>query len=765
MFSREQWLEISPYLDQALSLSEEERAEWLLNFRAQRSDLAEALETLLEEHRALSQERFLEYQPEQPTNENPLTGETLGPYKLTSRIGEGGMGQVWLAERIDGRFERQVAVKFLHFAVASRGAAERFQREGKILGQLRSPYIAELIDAGVTPKGEPYLVLEYVKGTQIDEYCDEHMLGVEARIELFLDVLGAVAQAHANLVVHRDIKPSNVLVSSEGEVKLLDFGIAKLLADEASPGAATQLTLEAGAALTPLFAAPEQVTGGAITTATDVYGLGALLFLLLTGHHPAGPGPYSPAELVKSITEVDAPLASQAVALENNVASAAKRGATPEKLRRHLRGDLDTILAKALKKKPGERFASVTAFADDFRRYLRHEPISARPDTLRYRAAKFVRRNGTAVILTGLAFMALIGGITGTLIQARTARRQRDIAFRERDRADRIAEFMTGIFKVSDPSERTGNSVTAREVLDKASTDIETGLSKDPELLAHMTYVMGMAYLNLGLYSRAEALLDRSFRAGNSAGGREKRETLKSMQKLAWTLVNEGRFAEAESHQRKLLDIDQRVLGPEDHDTVGVKGDLATTLSEEGHLAEAEKLQREVLEQQTRAIGPEARFTLVSMNNLASILIHEGRFAEADKLERQAIAIKLRVAGPENLSTIHYMMTEATIKADMGELDESEKSLRQLLELERRVLGPNQPEIAVTVYQLAMVAAKRGRTEEALSLLRQAIDIGLRPADALQMGEDPDLKVLHGDPRFAALVARAKERAAAQKAK
>jgi eukaryotic-like serine/threonine-protein kinase len=763
-FSRDRWLEISPYLDQVLSLSEHERAEWLVNFRAQRSDLADALEMLLEEHRALSQERFLEYQPQLPTNANSLAGEVLGPYKLISRIGEGGMGIVWLAERADGRFERQVAVKFLHFAVGSRGAAERFQREGTILGHLRSPHIAELIDAGVTPTGEPYLVLEYVKGKPIDEYCDEHMFGVEARIKLFLDVLGAVAQAHANLVVHRDIKPSNVLVSNDGEVKLLDFGIAKLLTGDTSPGAATRLTLEGGAAMTPLFAAPEQVTGGAITTATDVYGLGALLFLLLTGHHPAGPGPHSPAELVKSITEVDAPLASQAVALDNDMASAAKRGAAPEKLRRQLRGDPDTILAKALKKKPGERFASVTAFADDLRRYLRHEPISARPDTLRYRAAKFVHRNGTAVILTGLAFMALIGGITGTLMQAQTARRQRDIAFRERDRANRIAEFMTGIFKISDPSERVGNSVTAREVLNKASKDIETGLAKDPELLAHMTYVMGMAYLNLGLYPRAKALLDRSIQAANSAGEGENRETLKSMQKLAWTLVLEGRFAEAESQQRKLLGIEQRVLGPEDHDTVGVKGDLATTLSEEGHLAEAEKMQREVLESQKRALGPEASFTITTMNNLASILMQEGRFPEADKLEREAIEIKLRVAGAENLSTIHYMQTEATIKADLGELDESENSLRQLLELERRVLRPNQPEIALTVYQLAMVAAKRGRTDEALALLRQAIDIGLRPADALQMGEDPDLKALHGDRRFAALVARAKQRTSAQKA-
>lgn len=298
--SPEQWLEISPYLDHALSLSVQERALWLSDFRAQRSEIADLVEELLEEHDALSEEHFLEHQPQPPTDHS-LPGETVGPYKLLSRIGEGGMGNVWLAERADGRFERQVAVKFVRFAVPSRGAAERFKREGRILGQLRHAHIAELIDAGLTAKGEPYLILEYVEGQPIDEYCDEHSLGVDARINLFLDVLGAVAQAHANLVVHRDIKPSNVLVSSAGEVKLLDFGIAKLLAGDANPADATMLTLEGGGAMTPLFAAPEQVTAGPITTATDVYALGTSLFLLLTGQHPAGPGPYSPADLVKAI--------------------------------------------------------------------------------------------------------------------------------------------------------------------------------------------------------------------------------------------------------------------------------------------------------------------------------------------------------------------------------------------------------------------------------------------------------------------------------
>ena len=425
----ERWQEISPHLDEALSLSEEDRADWLAAFRAQRPELADFLENLLQEHRALADEHFLESETHKPTNEPSLTGETLGAYTLISHIGEGGMSNVWLAERSDGRFARQVAVKFLRLAVSSGGAAERFKREGRILGQVAHPHIAELIDAGVTAKGEPYLVLEYVKGQQIDEYCDSRKLDVDARIKLFLDVLSAVAHAHANLVVHRDIKPSNVLVNNEGKVKLLDFGIAKLLADDMNPGAATQLTLEGGGGLTPQFAAPEQITRAPITTATDIYALGVLLYILLTGQHPAGPGAQSPASLVRAILDVEPKPASDVVAPAaakiDTEGIAQRRASTPDKLCRTLRGDLDTIVSKALKKKPSERYASVSAFADDLRRFLKHEAISARPDTFAYRTAKFLRRNRTAAGFTTIAIALVIGSLsTGLLV----ANRERKIA-------------------------------------------------------------------------------------------------------------------------------------------------------------------------------------------------------------------------------------------------------------------------------------------------------------------------------------------------
>src|SRR5580704_11424417 len=423
--SPDEWQVLSPYLDRALAMRDEERGEWLSSLRERDPALAAQLAELLSEHRVLAQEGFLENRQFALPNATGLAGQTLGPYTLISQIGQGGMGSVWLARRSDGRFERQAAVKFVNTALAGRATEERFKREGSILGRLTHPHIADLLDAGISSDGQPYLILEYVDGEAIDRYCDEHKLDVDARVRLFLDVLAAVAHAHANLIVHRDIKPSNVLVTTSGEVKLLDFGIAKLLEGEGQAGAATLLTREGGSALTPQYAAPEQLTGQPVTTATDVYALAVLLYLLLTGQHPAGPGPHSPARLVKAITETE-PLRPSGTILSANAESvAAKRATTADKLRRRLRGDLDTIAVKALKKSPQERYASVTAFADDLRRDLKHETISVWPDTFAYRTAKFLRRNRTLVALSTIAIALVIGSLsTGLLV----ANRERKVA-------------------------------------------------------------------------------------------------------------------------------------------------------------------------------------------------------------------------------------------------------------------------------------------------------------------------------------------------
>jgi serine/threonine protein kinase len=375
-----------------------------------------------------------------------MAGQSIGAYSLISQIGQGGMGTVWLAERADGRFERRVAIKFLHVLLAGSAAEGRFRREGTILGRLAHPHIAELLDAGVSPAGQPYLVLEYVEGEHIDRFCDQRALDIAARIRLFLDVLGSVAHAHSNLIVHRDIKSSNVLVRNDCQVKLLDFGISKLLEDADENGEASTLTAESGAALTPEYAAPEQLGDGIITTRTDIYSLGVLLYVLLTGQHPAGAGPHSLASLVRAIVDTEPARMSEIVIsaaanADAAVTNAANRSATAEKLHRLLRGDLDIIITKALKKDPAERYASINAFSDDLARYLRNEPISARRDSAVYRAAKFIRRNGAPVALAALAVIAVMASVIGVIIQLGVARTQRDIAFRKIVRAQVVQSF------------------------------------------------------------------------------------------------------------------------------------------------------------------------------------------------------------------------------------------------------------------------------------------------------------------------------------
>ncbi len=336
---------------------------------------------------------------------------------------------------------------------------------------------------------------------------------------------------------------------------------------------------------------------------------------------------------------------------------------------------------------------------------------------------------------------------------------------RERDRADRIADFMTGIFKASDPNEKLG-TITARELLDKAAKDIDTGLSKDPELQASMMHVIGRAYMYQGLYARAQSVFERGIGASTSAGMQESREAMNTMHDLAWALLQQGRVSDAEALERKLMDTQRRVLGADHPDTLATMSELGYTLCEEKkNCAEGVRLNREVLEKQKRRLGPEAFYTLVTMDNLAILLAEDGRPVEAEKLQQEALEIHLRVFGPENLGTINAMTNLAEFQRDLGQDEEAKNLLHQALDVEGRVFGPDQPETAQTRYDLASILTRTGQSEEAISLLRQAVDHGLPPLMDLRIDKDAWFNSLHGDPRFTALVAHAKERTGVQEAK
>jgi len=449
---KQRWLALSPLLDELLDLDPPARDARLAQLQAQDPDTAEQLKRLLARAEGLEEQGYLsepvvaqwhEALAGVPDDEPPpdFAGQSLGPYVLESQLGQGGMGTVWLARRADGRFEGQVAVKFLTAGLLGRGDAGRFAREGEILARLSHPHIARLLDAGVYQGSQPYLVLEYVDGRPIDVYCRLHHLSIEARVRLFLDVLAAVAHAHARLILHRDLKPSNILVTPEGDVKLLDFGIAKLLDDasQAEHGAAaTELTQRAGSAFTPQFAAPEQVQQADVTTATDVYALGVLLYLLLGGSHPTADDTQTQLDRLKAVVEHVPRRLSDAAAHQPDEAIARQS--------RELRGDLDTIVAKALKKSPAERYPNAQALADDLQRWLAHEPISARPDSRLYVLNRFVRRHRVAAAATGLAVCALLGLTTTSLLQARRAEAAEQQAQARRQQAEDLLSYMLGEF-------------------------------------------------------------------------------------------------------------------------------------------------------------------------------------------------------------------------------------------------------------------------------------------------------------------------------
>jgi serine/threonine protein kinase len=473
----DRWHAASPYLDRVLEMSPEDRQAWLAALREEHPALADDVAALLDEHDALDRERFLEDVVDALPPHSSLAGLRVGAYTVVSEIGRGGMGSVWLAVRSDGRFEGRVAVKFLNAALAGRAGEARFKREGSILGRLTHPHVAHLLDAGVSETGQPYLVLEHVDGESIDHYCDRYRLDIDARIRLFLDVLTAVAHAHANLIVHRDIKPSNVLVTTDGQVKLLDFGIAKLLEGDDHSASATLMTREGGAAMTLASAAPEQVTGGSVSTATDVYALGVLLYVLLTGQHPAGDHLHSPADLVRAIVDTEPVRASEAVV---------RSGAEGQKLGRALRGDLDTIIAKALKKNPDERY-SVAALAEDLRRYLADEPISARPDTIVYRTGKFLRRNRLPVAAALLTVAGLSVGLYA-------ANRQRVIAER---RFVQVRQLADKLFDIDREVLGLAGAGKVRQMIVETSLDYLRRLSADAAGDSDLTLEIGTAYMRV----------------------------------------------------------------------------------------------------------------------------------------------------------------------------------------------------------------------------------------------------------------------------
>jgi len=701
--------------------------------------------------------------------------KSIGPYRLIKKLGEGGMGIVWLAEQT-APVRRQVALKLIRSGLYDDSLLLRFRSEQQSLAVMNHPAIAKVFDAGSTSDGQPYFVMEYVDGLPITRYCDSKKMEIRERLQLFIQVCEGVQHAHQKAIIHRDLKPSNILVTEvDGKPvpRIIDFGLAKAISSQ--PGAEQTMFTQAGAFVgTPGYMSPEQADNSLldVDTRTDVYSLGAVLYALLTGTLPfeAEGGKKRPIdEVLRQLREEDPPSPSSKVSTEKKTgpALAESRGLETKQLVKLLRGDLDWITVKALERDRARRYGTPLELAADLHRYLENSPVLARPASTGYRLKKYVQRHRVGVSAAALIALLLIGFVVAMAVQLRRITQERDRTARERDRANRVTSYMVSMFRQSDPSRAKG-STTAREMLDQASQDIDKSLAEDPELQTNLMDVMGGIYFNLQLYKQAGSLIQRAYEIRKTAVGMNNRQTFTTMSDLVMVLQMDGRYADAEKLAHETIDAQRHALGEMDPDTLRTQNKLAMVLFNQARYSEAEKLQRDTLEKQRRVLGPENRDTLSTMGSLAMALEREnqfpecmklyhqlleiyprvfgpdhpdtllterhaamalnesGRFAEAEKLERHILETDLRLFGPDNSLTIS---AEADLAHNMlltAQFPEAEKILRKVLESRTRLQGPEDHSTLSTMTDLAYVLDVQGRFQEAEKLQRRGMEIASR---------------------------------------
>jgi eukaryotic-like serine/threonine-protein kinase len=650
----------------------------------------------------------------------------IGHYQLVAKLGQGGMGQVWLAEQT-APVRRKVALKLIKAGVYDSTMLLRFQSERQSLAMMDHPAIAKVFDAGATPEGEPYFVMEYVPGVPITDYCDRKHMPIQERLELFIKLCEGVQHAHQKAIIHRDLKPANILVvelDGKPVPRIIDFGLAKAATPRATDQALfTQLGFFVG---TPGYMSPEQADPGVqdVDTRTDVYSLGVILYVLLTGSEPFDMREWHNKplfEVLRQLREEDPPVPSAQIKSNAPLSalSAVRRGVPVKQFAKVLRGDLDWIAMKAIEKDRARRYGTPSELAADVRRYLNHEPVVARPASAGYRVKKYIRRHrfgvaAAAVILVVLTASAILEGVQ--LQQTR----------RERDRAARITDFMTGMFQVVNPSEARGNTITAREVLDKASEQIGGALSNDPGLQAQLMHTMARTYAGLGLYGRAQALTERALATQRSLLGERSRETLETQSDLAQLIRSRSHLSEAEKLLVPTLDLQRKILGPADPDTLLTMDRLGYVYANEARYSEAEGLFRQTLAVERRVLGPDNSQTLNTLNELAEILTPQGRYAEADKIYSELIAAQRRTLGPDHPATLLSMSHAAENLSEEGRYADAEKMFTDVIAGQRRVLGPEHPQTLRAMTILGVTLMREGRYAEADKLQSQVIEVKRR---------------------------------------
>jgi serine/threonine-protein kinase len=630
------------------------------------------------------------------TDTDHNVGRRIGPYQLGRQIGHGGMSRVYLADRADGDFEQQVTVKLLRAGMDSPSDLERFRLERQILARLNHPNVAKLLDGGVTADGVPYLVMEYVEGETVDRYCNRRQLDVKERLALFLTILDATQYAHRNLVIHRDLKPANILVTTDGVVKLLDFGLAKMLEIDAT--SADAMTGTAQRWMTPEYAAPEQIRGEPASTLTDVYQLGAVLFELLTGSLPFGRRGRSAYELERAILNDDP--------------------APPS-----LGGDLDAIILKALQKEPENRYASVDAFADDIRRHLSSHPVHARAPSAAYRAQRYLRRHRIEVIAaSGIALTLIIGSIV-SFTSARRAVAARERAESASNESEAVTTFLLDLFKANAPDEPRTDSITARELLRRGVARAEL-LQGQPDVQARLFETTGRINQRLGHYAEGQALIERALAVRRSAHGTLSPDVANTLIIVSEGYQRIGRVSAADSAAREALAIQERILGSDDAAIATTLDQLASVDLYRGDVDAAASHFRRSLDVRRRVLGANDTLTALSHLSYGSLLARTGHASDAEREFREALAIYTRAHGLNHAQVAQSMLQIAyLISEDSARWNEAEPLYRKALAIRRKVYGDQNLWVANALHDFSEFLSSRGENERAIALAREYLTI------------------------------------------
>ena len=728
--TQEDWQRLKSLFTEAMDLPAEGRGPFMDDRCGDSPELRAELAALLEHHEQATD--FLE----DPVRDLGVSlslavpgpmDERIGHYRLLREIDRGGMGTVYLAERADAQYEQRVAIKIIKRGMDTNEVYRRFLEERQILARLAHPNIARLLDGGVTDDGRPYFVMEFIEGVPITRYCRDHGLGTAARVELFRSVCAAVHFAHQNLIIHRDLKPSNILVTEDGSVKLLDFGIAKVLSTEGE--SLTLLTEGAGQLLTPAYASPEQVRRETLTTASDIYSLGVLLYVLLSGTRPYDTTGRSPSEVERLVCEQrptrPSVAAGQADGKLEEAGPIDRRNVS-----RRLRGDLDTIVMVALRKEPSRRYGSAEQLAEDLRLHLQGHPVSAREEGWTYRTGKFVRRHplGTAA---AVAFVALIaaGGIVMTAQSVRIAG--------ERDRATAISNLLIDVFQSSDPRITGADTVTARDLLDRGVSRVQELEGRD-DVKAALLDVMGLAYHSLGLYDQAAPLMEESLALKNDLYGPSHPETATSLNNLGNLLQVRGRLDEAEPLLRQALAIREATLPPASAELAQSLNNLSQLYLARRDFEASEPLLLRSVEIH-RQLSDEAHPDLAQgLNNLGLLYHLQGRYAEAVPYYRESLAMQRAVLGTPHPDVAQTTNNLGLLLQALGDYDGAEPLYRESLEMRRALLGDEHPRIVVGLNNVALLLFEKGDYAAAGPLYEEALALGRRTIGA----EHPQIAVL-----------------------